>query len=221
MNDILSQLISQAEALTTELELEKAIKDPYYFLTRFCITMDEHWQSKGKDSPYQRIPEKEYIRDLCDVFQTEQLIAIEKTRQMMASWIFCGLALWDTMFKEGRRTFIMSKKEKDADALIQRIKGIYERLPQTVKDKYPRDPEKYLELRWSKKGSVIAGLAQGPDQIRSFTSTLVIMDEAAFQEKAEKAFEAIQPSLQGGGKFVAISTTNGRNWFWAIVSDEV
>lgn len=218
-NDLLSELIKQADLLTTEVEINRAIKDPYFFLTRFCYTQDEHWQSKGLSSPYNLIPKKQYIQDICDVFQTEDLIAIEKTRQMMASWIVCGLALWDTMFKEGRRTILMSKKEKDANALVDRCKLIYARLPQQLQDKYPRDPEKYLEMKWSKRGSILLGVPQGEDQVRSYTASLVVGDEASFQDKMEKVFEAAQPSLQGGGKFVMISTPNGREFFWRICYD--
>ena len=68
--------------------LEVSRTDPYYFLTEFCFTMDEHWESKGLKSAYNKFPEKEYIRDLCDLFQTQDLLVIEKSRQMMVSWIF-------------------------------------------------------------------------------------------------------------------------------------
>lgn len=214
-----TDLLNQLDSVAQELELNRCIKDPYYFLTHFCYTHDEHWQHKKLPSPYNLIPKKEYIQDICDIFQTEDLIAIEKTRQMMASWIFCGLALWDTMFKEGRRTFMMSKKEKDANALVERCKFMYSKLPQHFQDKYKRDPEKYLEMRWSKKNNIIQGVPEGADQVRSYTSSLIIMDEAAFQDKAEKVVEAAQPSLQGGGKLVMISTANGKEYFYRIIYD--
>jgi phage FluMu gp28-like protein len=123
------------------------------------------------------------------------------------------------MFREVTRTFVMSKKEKDADAIIDRIKSIYERLPEGIKKKYPADDFTYLNIKWSKSNSIIQGLAQGPDQIRQYTASLVIMDEGAFQEKAAKTWEAIRPSLVGGGKFVVISTPNGKEWFYAVRSD--
>lgn len=221
MSTLLEKLVAQAEALTLEAKIKKAKENPYFFLTEFCYTQDEHWSHKKLESPFNLIPRKQYIQDICDIFQTEDLIAIEKTRQMMASWIMCALALWYTMFTEGRRTFIASKKEKDANALIDRIKIIYERLPQQLKDEYPRDPEKYLETKWSKRSAVIQGIPQGPDQVRSYTSNLIIGDEASFQDQVEKMFEAAQPSIQGGGKFVLLSTPNGREFFWRICYDHL
>jgi len=212
---LLDQLVEQANLLTTEIEQERAKKDPYFFITHYCYTFDEH----DGEHPYKLFPQKEYIRDLCDLFVTEDLLLIEKSRQMMATWTVCALALWFTMFREVTRTFVMSKKEKDADAIIDRIKSIYERLPEGIKKKYPADDFTYLNIKWSKSNSIIQGLAQGPDQIRQYTASLVIMDEGAFQAKAAKTWEAIRPSLVGGGKFVVISTPNGKEWFYAVRSD--
>ncbi len=215
--NLLSELIRTAEGLTSQIEVERAKKDPYYFLTHFCYTMDEH----KDDAPFQLIPKKEYVRDLCDLFISQDLLAVEKSRQMMVSWIMCSLMLWFAMFyrQDATRIFVMSKKEKDANALIDRIKVIYEHLPQSVKDLNPADPFTYNKMEWSKRKTIIQGVAQGEDQIRSFTSSLIFMDEAAFQEKAEKVYEAAKPSLVGGGKFIAVSTPNGKNFFWRIVKD--
>lgn len=207
---MLDSLVNTAKSLTEQIEIERAKKDPYYFLTRLCYTIDEH----DDNNNFKLIPKKEYIRDLTDLFVTEDLLLIEKSRQMMVSWVFAGLALWYTMLRPATRTFIMSKKEKDADALLDRIKIIYERLPIKIKEEYPAEQFTYLNIKWPKTNSIIQGLAQGPDQIRQYTASLVIMDEAAFQEKAEKTWQAIKPALVGGGKFVAISTPNGKEWFY-------
>lgn len=209
--------IDEILSLVGEKKVDKARKDPYYFLTQLCYTMDEH-DSSG--NPFKLIPKAEYIRDVCDLFQTENLLAIEKSRQMMISWVCMGLALWYTMFNPGKRTFIMSKKEKDADAMLDRIKIMYERLPEEFHKAYPADkPFTYLQLKFGKQSSIIQGVPQGPDQLRQYTSSLVIMDEAAFQEQAENAFIALKPSLVGGGKLVVISTPNGQNWFYRVTRD--
>lgn len=216
-DQLLKQLLKQADELTTQVELKRAKKDPYFFLTRFCYTLDEH----DSQTPVKQFPEKRYIRDLCDLFVVEDLLAIEKSRQMMVSWTFMGLALWFTMYREGIRTFIMSKKEKDANALLDRVKFIYEHLPQQLKQKYKSDPFKYCELKWSKRNSIIQAIPQGADQVRQYTSSLIISDESAFQERSEEAYTAAKPSLSGGGKYVAISTPNGREFFERIVNDKL
>jgi hypothetical protein len=216
--DNLTQVISELDQVVGIKSADLASKDLYYFLTQLCYTMDEH-DTTG--NPFHLIPEKEYIRDLCDLFQTENLLAIEKSRQMMVSWWAMGVALWYTMFHPGKRTFIMSKKEKDADAMIERIKVMYERLPADLRARYPADkPFTYNTIKFGKTNSVIQGVPQGPDQVRQYTASLIIMDEAAFQEAAEKTYAALKPALMGGGKLIVISTSNGRNWFYRVVRDQ-
>lgn len=218
MSESLLDLVQKASVLTTQLEVERVKKDPYYFVTNFCYTIDEHDDA----DPYKLIPKKEYIRDLCDVFMTENLIAVEKSRQMMVSWLMvCALPLWYAMYyrPEGTRVFIMSKKEQDANAMIDRIKHIYDRIPDRIKQSNPADPFTYCKMTWSKRNSIIQGVPQGPDQLRQYTASLIISDETAFQERAEKAYEAAKPSLSGGGKYVSISTPNGKEFHYRIVKD--
>lgn len=138
---------------------------------------------------------------------------------MLVSWWACGVALWFTMFKQGCRTFVMSKKEQDANALIDRIKIIYDKLPVEFKQQYPADPFSYLKLQWSKNNSIIQGVPQGADQVRGYACNLMIMDEVGFQEKAMKSYDAIKPSLEGGGKLLMISTPNGKEFFYRTVRD--
>jgi hypothetical protein len=214
----INQIITELEAVVGEKQSPIAQQDLYYFLTQLCYTMDEH---DNTGNPFHLIPEKEYIRDLCDLFMTENLLAIEKSRQMMVSWWAMGVALWYTMFYPGRRTFIMSKKEKDANAMIERIKIMYERLPEAIRKQYPADkPFTYNQIRFGKTNSVIQGVPQGPDQVRQYTASLIIMDEAAFQEQAERTYSALRPALVGGGKLIVISTPDGQNWFYRLVRDE-
>lgn len=216
--DTLEQLVREAELLTNQVELKRIKQDPYYFLTNYCYTLDEH----NHANPYQLIPKKEYVRDLCDIFITEDLIAVEKSRQMMVSWVMvCAIPLWFNMFYRpvGTRTFIVSKKEQDANAMIDRMKIIYDRLPTWLKYSNPADPFSYNKMQWGKNNSIIQGVPQGADQLRQYTASLIVSDETAFQDQTEKAYESARPSLLGGGKFVAISTPNGQEWFYRTIRD--
>lgn len=142
----------------------------------------------------------------------------------MVSWVMvCAIPLWFAMFRRpvGTRVFIVSKKEADASAMIDRMKIIYDRLDPRVKKINPADePFTYNKLEWKKNNTIIQGVPQGADQLRQYTSSLIVSDETAFQEKTEKAYESARPSLLGGGKFVAISTPNGFEWFARTVNDE-
>lgn len=198
------------------MAIRDSVNDFSYFLFTFCYTLDEH----DSKAPVKRVPKKEYIEDLAELFVTEKLLLIEKSRQMMATWIVCAYALWVAMFHDGKRVFLQSKKEKDANAILDRVKLIYDHLPESMKLKYPTDPPAYCRMKWGKRNSIIEAIPQGADQLRQYTASLIVSDEMAFQEQAEEAFIACKPSLTGGGQFIGISTPNFKNYFYMIKSDK-
>jgi len=57
--------------------------------------------------------------------------------------------------------------------------------------------------------------------LRQYTSSLIISDEMAFQEKAEEAYIAARPTLIGGGKFIGISSPNYKEFFYQMVGDKL
>lgn len=165
------------------------------------------------------MPKKEYIVDLSNLFPSEKLLLVEKSRQMMVTWIACAYALWVALLHDGKRVFLQSKKEKDANAILDRVKLIYDHLPESMKLKYPTDPPAYCRMKWGKRNSIIEAIPQGADQLRQYTASLIISDEMAFQEAAEEAFIACKPSLTGGGQFIGISTPNFKNFWYRCARD--
>lgn len=200
-----------------EQALRKSATDFGFFCRNFVYTLDEH----DEDNPTKPIPmEKKYLSDLASIFQTERLLIIEKSRQMMVTWIGMAYCLWVGMFHEGRRVFVQSKKEKDADELINRAKFIYSHLPEYFKIRYrANEPMSYLTIKFGKHNSVIQGIPQGADVIRQYTLSLLWSDEMAFQEKAEEAFVSAKPALSGGGQFIGVSTPNFKEFFYRLRSD--
>lgn len=190
-----------------------------FFLDNFVKTLDEH----DKEHPVKRLPmEKEYIRELAQHFLNEPLLLVEKSRQMMVTWLGCAYCLWVAMFHKGRRVFVQSKKEKDADELLNRVKHIYKHLPPLMKELFTaNEPSAYLSLKFGKHDSVIQGTPQGADVIRQYTASLIFSDEMAFQEKAEEAYVAAKPALTGGGQFIGVSTPNFKNFFYLVAKDKL
>lgn len=45
-------------------------------------------------------------------------------------------------------------------------------------------------------------------------------DEMAFQERARETFIAMKPTLDGGGRFVGVSTPNGKEFFYSLFNNE-
>jgi len=156
------------------------------------------------------------------LFFKERLLIVEKSRQMMATWTCLACCLWQTMFKPAQRIFVQSKKEQDADALVSRAKFIYNYLPEKMKLQYPaKEPMSYLKLEFPKWHSIIQGVPQGPEQLRQYTASRVLMDEAAFQEKGLEAYIAAKPTIDQGGFITIVSTPNGKNWFYLLARDKI
>lgn len=183
-------------------EFEKCKGDKYYWLTNYVWTLDPH----DKVSPIKKFPAKEYIRILVGLWETEPLLMIEKSRQMMMTWLMCSLSVHEAQFNEGRHIFVQSKKEDDANTLVERCKFIYHQQPDFLK--HESTDEVYCKLKFPGIHSKIVGIPQGGDQIRMHTATIIFSDEIAFQPEAEDAFAAAKPCIEGGGSFVGVSTAN-------------
>lgn len=199
-----------------------ATECPWHFMRHFCKTKNEHSQ---EDDPYQPFPDLEYLRHLLSVWQrveakpSNRLLLIAKSRQMMASWFACAMILWICLTKNAKRVGWQSKKSDDADQMLERIYGLYGRLPEFVRQKHPAD-RKFLSLYFPATDCNIHAIPQGPDQVRSYTWSLFVSDEMAFQESDDEAYYALLPALGKVGMGVLISTA-GPGHFEQLYSDQV
>ncbi len=209
-----------------ELEWMLCKSDPYYWLTTWCKTLDVHDETGEPSKPF---PEKEYIRILVDKWIEEKVLFIPKSRQMMMSWLFVALYLWDTQFNEARFTAFQSKKQDDADALIKRLKHIWDNEPNFLKRYYKKwvkwgyidlqcNPQNrgghiYAKFDLPQINSFVIGIPQWGDVIRSYTLSGMLSDESAFQPEMESAYTALKPTLSKQWRFTCVSTAEDNTWF--------
>jgi hypothetical protein len=202
-------------ALAQQDMLARCSADGLTFL-RFVKTRDEADPEQSiKPFPTQ----KEYIRELWDIFSTEQRIVIAKSRQMMVSWVACAFALWWAMFKANQYVVWQTQKEDDAIKMVctasgdkdtgyqGRIQFLYRNLPSWLRASV-RATESEGKLNFS-NGSLIEAVAGGANKIRGKTASLLIEDEFAFQDEAKSVYTAIAPLVQRQTKLIMISTPNG------------
>jgi hypothetical protein len=166
-------------------------------------TQDEH----DLENPVKKFPDKQYLRVLCDLWYREQLLLIPKSRQLLMTWLFSACYLWDTQFHKGRLNFFQSKKEEDADRVVQRAYFVYEHQPEWIKQLFPAEYT-FCHLKFPKGKSEIWGVPQGEAQVRSHTASGIFSDEMAFQPESERAYTASRPTIFGGGRFTGVSTAN-------------
>lgn len=141
--------------------------------------------------------------------QTERLIIILKARQLGISWECCAYALWRSLFQAGVVVLIFSKGQDDANKMISRIKKLYDRLPDWLLAAVPaliKDNTEHLE--WA-NGSRIESFPATQSAGRGDTASLVILDEAAFQQWADQLYTSLKPTIDAGGQLVILSTANG------------
>ena len=114
-------IIEEIQRRKYEREWERCKNDSYYWLTTYVYTLDPH----DEKNPIKLFPKKEYIRELIKIWKVEKLLLIEKSRQMLMTWLECALNLHEAQFNEGKFIFFQSKKEDDANELVSRAKHIY------------------------------------------------------------------------------------------------
>ena len=193
------------------------------FLTNCVYTVDEH----NPDEPVRKLPmdEKPYLREIVRLWQSKNLVRIEKSRQLMVSWLMAACHLHMVLAKPGKLVAWCSKKADDADAMLrQRLWHIYLHIP----GEYAVPPGRYVQGRIEVyhngspiPTSQILAIPQGSEQLRQYTFSAIVSDEFAFQEHQEEAYAAARPTVDGGGKLTLISSANGRELFYKIGHEDL
>ena len=134
------------------------------------------------------------------------LVVYKKSRQMLLSWCACVYAIWFAGFFASRQIMIQSTKEEAAKGLIQRMEFILAHLPEYLLPcSYTANAGK-ITFHHKHGTSWIMAVPSGANQIRSWSPTVVIFDESAWQEDIRKAHAAARPAVRGGGQIIHIST---------------
>ena len=208
-----------------KIEQVRCGRDPKYWLwgdgerhDGYVFTLDPH----DERTPVKRFPKKEYTEFLVDEWLKESLLLIPKSRQIMATWLFTALYLWDTQFHKGRYNYFQSKKEEDAAYLVKDRAGfILENEPKFLwpSDFDPKRDISYCRINFESNKSYIHGIPEGGDQIRSRVPSGFLSDESAFQPQFKEAMEALKPCITGGGRVTCLSSANP-GFFEELVDDK-
>lgn len=208
------ELLEAAEDLVWQCSLD----DPWFFLSSVVTTLDEH----DSANPYKNFPNHDYLEALVRLLEEHQFIGIPKSRQLMASWLVASFGLWWAMTHHGQLILFQSKKEEDANRLIDRVWGVYERLPEHFRRRFPAE-HSYLRITFKESDTKIEGIPQGAHQVRSTTPSMFFSDEMAFQDEAEASYTAALPALQGargGGRGIFVSSA-APGFFQELVCEDV
>jgi len=186
-------------------ELLKCQKDPWYWLMMWVRTENSHSKSLN---PFERFPDKPHLFYLCRLWQHNKRLLVPKTRQVTATWLFCALYLWESMFFPSKLSFLQSKKESESDELLERCFAMYMKLPQFMKAWQPlRGGKKtYCNLSFARNRSRMIGIPEGAEHLRGYTPTGLFVDEAAFHDDVEKMMAAALPAIGEKGRVTMVSS---------------
>src|SRR5437016_2762958 len=192
------------------------VADPLGWLQNYTQTRDSHWREAGAKSPYRPFPKKAYFCPIVERFQKEQVLFIEKSRDMMISWLCVGLFTHAAMTTEGIEVLFQSQKEEKAFELVEYAKILYERQHPAIQKAYPlKRKHQAAGILEFAHGSRIIGIPGGGDQMRSYHPWGLFQDEAAFMPEAGESYDHAVPVCQ---KIVVVSSA-GPGWFADFVNN--
>ena len=191
-------------------EFIKCAKDPVYFMKKY------YWIQHPKRGRIQfnLYPFQEKVLHL---FQKNEYLIINKSRQLGISTLSSAYALWLMLFEKDKNVLVIATKQETAKNMVTKVRFAYDQLPSWLKIKATEDNRLSLRLA---NGSQIKAVAASSDAGRSEAVSLLLLDEAAFIDNIGTIFTAAQQTLATGGQCFAISTPNGTgNWFHKTYSN--
>jgi len=201
-----------------ETDVTPAVRDCWTWLSQFTETKDNHWVEAGFPTPYRPFPQKPYFQPVLEEMDRESVLFIEKSRDLMISWSCVGFFTHKAQTTPQREVLFQSQKEEKAWELIEYAKVLYARQHPKLRERFPlskplnRQPVSSLEFA---NGSILRGIPEGADQVRSYHPWGLLMDEAAFQPKAGESYDHSVSVCQ---KIIVLSSV-GPGWFSDFATD--
>jgi hypothetical protein len=194
--------------------LKEWAQDPWEFLIgRDYDDRPIYWTKDEGDSenPYKPFPEKPHlVRLVRDLFGKEMWTFVDKSRQMIVSTTACGCLLHHTLFRKGRKMMVSKQKEDQAWMLLQdKVVGPYNRLPEWMRDIFKLDISRN-KIMCPVTDSMIFGVGQNAaaSEFRGNQASILLIDEAAFQEQFGEMLRAAKPMA---ARVWAVTTANTGN----------
>ena len=220
------------------IEAERCRRSAQHFVfdSKRLLTKDEH----DAKEPVKPFPDDLYLRSVLDTLlvsgrllapesaryareaghslqwlhtsYSSGMVAIEKSRQVMATWLVCAYLLWRAKHLPHQLLLVQSKREEDAANLVfvkepsvGRISFMEDHLPGHLRScSWPRGGA-YGHL-YLDNGSHIWAIPEGGDIVRSNSPSVVYSDESAFQPEFANSYTAAIPAIKGGGQWIGVSS---------------
>jgi len=157
--------------------------------------------------------DKAYLKDLAYILQHEPRVAIPKSRRMFVSWLVSLYCQWKARFHPHNAIFFQSDTEsKSAYITDKRIKFVEDNLDPLFRKDYEVLKTKsglVGRITYKSTGSYVWAIASGDSQIRSYTPSVLVMDEIEFHGEGAASMAAALATIEKKAQIIVISTSNG------------
>lgn len=178
---------------------------------RFCMdTPDGVWDWRTPDVRPE--PPWSWQRQVVDGLHEHSTMVVLKARQLGATWIGCGYAVWLALYRPGSLSLLYRQKKDDAERLI------YDRCTELVKSlpDYLLNRAQVRFLKGSMEflfpdGNVSRIFAESSSSSsgRGETVGFVLLDEFAFIDNAPEIMRSVSAAAGRHGRILVVSTANG------------
>ena len=193
-------------------EFKRCASDPVHFISQYIKVTHP---VRGL-VPFRLYPFQERI---LSELQDNRFNILRKFRQAGCTTIAAAYSLWMIIFQKHKSVVILSKGDAESTEVLDRIKLMYDELPDFLKPGIIEDNKHTLKL---KTNSVIKSRPSGKQSGRSLAGSFLIIDEAAFIENIDTIWAAVYPIISTGGRAFVLSTVNGiGNWYHEVYQNSL
>jgi len=203
-----STVVERAAALV-ELKNRVYKEDPLAWFDEQVVTQDEATQ-QAVPWPVDRL----YVKDLVWALQHVNLLALPKSRRVLASWTVAAWFTYTARYFPVHALFWQSETE-DKAAYVTDKRCVW--IEDHLRERPLRLPYSTVKTTKGQIGritylgtqSYIWAIPQGDSVIRSYTFSKMAMDESEFQAEGPAALVAALPIAEKGAQLIVLSSSNG------------
>jgi len=135
----------------------------------------------------------------------DQVIVV-KARRLGLTWLCLACNLWLLLFRPGSAVLLFSRTDKEAVALLKRLKDMHLHLPKFLQASTGVDNDH--NLAFPKLGSLAQAFPSTKQAGRSYEATSILVDEADYIPVLDKLLVSLKPCIEGGGTIRLVSSTD-------------
>lgn len=184
----------------TKIEIREGLKcqkSALYFIYQYVQIYDA---TRREWVPFHLYPAQV---DVLNALLSNSLLVILKARQLGMTWLVLAFVLWSMLFHPIVTALLFSKRDDEATYLlgVERLKGMYDRLPPFLK---ARSIEVDNDHEWLlSQGSIARAFPTSAGD--SYTASIVFVDEADLVPDLNRLMNSAKPTIDAGGKLILLS----------------